>query len=83
MTFVRRLQRGENTYLYNVRTYRDKKTGKVKQENEYLGKEMIEGGKTVIRSPKRKRGGLRAVLDYGQHMALLKVAQNFGLVESG
>lgn len=81
MTFVRRLHRGENTYLYNVRTYRDKKTGKVKQETEYLGKEVIEGGKTVIRPPKRKRGGLRAVLDYGPHMALLKVAQNFGLAK--
>ena len=79
MTFIRRLQKGNHTYLYNVRTYRDKQTGKVKQESEYLGKEVVEDGTKTIKPPSRKRCGLREILEYGPHMALLKVSEEFGL----
>lgn len=79
MTFTRRIRRGEHTYVYKVRTHREKGTGKVKQDTEYLGKEVVKDDKTVLIPPKRKRRGLRAILDYGEPMALLKIAQEFGL----
>ena len=81
MTFTRRLQKGENKYVYKVRTYREKGTGNVKQETQYLGKEVIKDGKTIIIPPKRKRTGLREILDYGTHLALFNTAKEFGLVE--
>jgi hypothetical protein len=80
MVFLRRLRRGDSVYLYRVRTYRDKATGKVKQDSEYLGKEVIRGGERVIIPPRRKRlAGVRRILDYGGVMALYQVAMEFGL----
>jgi len=64
-----------------VRTYRERETGKVKQDTEYLGKEIIQDGKTRIIPPKRKMKGLREILDHGQPIALFKLAEEFGLPE--
>ena len=67
-------------YLYRVRTYRDKATGKVKQDSEYLGKEVTRGGERVIIPPRRKSlAGVRRILEYGGVMALYQVAKEFGL----
>jgi transposase len=79
MTFVRRIKRNDSVYVYNVTTYRDKTTGKVKQDTEYLGKEVEKDGEKVIIPPKRKRGGLREILDYGLQVELYNVANEFGL----
>ncbi|MDP7080727.1 MAG: IS1634 family transposase [Candidatus Undinarchaeales archaeon] len=81
MTFIRRIKRGDSTYVYNVRTYREKGTGKVKQDTEYLGKEVEKDGETTIIPPKRRTKGLRSILDYGEPMALYKLAKEFGLPE--
>lgn len=79
MPFQRRINKHGRTYVYNVRTYRDKETKKVKQETEYLGIEIEKNGKMEIIPPKRKKTGLREILDYGTHMALYKVATEFEL----
>jgi len=79
MTFTRRIKKGGRTYVYRVQTYREKGTRKVKQNTEYLGKEIIENGKTILIPPKRKNPGAREILEYGQHMALFKLAEEFRL----
>ncbi len=79
MTFTRRIKKGDRTYVYRVQTYREKGTGKVKQNTEYLGKEIIENGKTILIPPKRKNQGAREILEYGQHVALFKLAEKFRL----
>lgn len=79
MTFTRRIKKGDRTYVYRVQTYREKSTGKVKQNTEYLGKEIIENGKTILIPPKRKNQGAREILEYGQHVALFKLAEEFRL----
>jgi len=79
MTFIRRVKNNDNVYVYEVQTYREKGTNKVKQNTTYLGKEIIENGKAIILPPKRKMKHLREVLDYGQAMALFKLADDFGL----
>ena len=40
MTYIRRLVRGDNVYLYEVTSYRDKETGKVRQKSVYKGREI-------------------------------------------
>lgn len=79
MVFIRRIKRKGNTYVYRIKTYRDKGTGKVKQDAEYLGKEIIRGNKTVRLSPKRKTRRARAILDHGLSVALYRLAEEFGL----
>ncbi len=79
MSFLRRIQKGDRTYVYEVRSYREKGTQKVKQETKYLGIEVDKGGKKEIIPPKRRRTGLREILDHGTDMALLKVAMEFKL----
>ncbi len=83
MTFIRRIPNPNtgNNYVYEVRSYREKGTQKVKQETVYLGIEVEKDGKKEIIPPKRKRSGLREILDYGTHMALHKVALEFRLPE--
>ena len=49
MTFRRRIEKGDSVYLYDVRSYRDRETGKVRQEVKYLGKEVDKDGEKVIR----------------------------------
>ena len=62
MTFRRRIVKGDNVYFYDVRSYRDRETGKVRQEVKYLGKEVKREGKKVIRPPK-DRYSVRRSLD--------------------
>lgn len=83
MTFIRRIPNPNtgNNYVYEVRSYREKGTQKVKQESVYLGIEVEKDGKKEIIPPKRKRSGLREILEYGTHMALYKVALEFKLPE--
>ena len=50
MTYIRRLVRGDNVYLYEVTSYRDKETGKVKQKSVYKGKEIVKDN-TVMSTP--------------------------------
>lgn len=40
MAFRRRIEKGDNVYSFDVRSYRDKDIGKVRQEVKYLGKEV-------------------------------------------
>ena len=49
-------------YLYEVTSYRDKETGKVRQRSEYKGKEIIKDNITTVREP-RNRITARKVLD--------------------
>ncbi|MGC8699342.1 MAG: IS1634 family transposase, partial [Candidatus Acidifodinimicrobium sp.] len=62
MTYVRRQVRNGKIYLYEARTFRDKETGKVKQEVKYLGKEVEKDGKKVLQPPK-DRYSVRRILD--------------------
>ena len=62
MTYIRRLVRGDNVYLYEVTSYRDKKTGKIRQKSEYKGKEIIKDNAVTVRKP-RNRITARKVLD--------------------
>ena len=43
LTYIRRLVRGDHVYLYEVTSYRDRETGKVRQKSVYKGKEIIKG----------------------------------------
>ena len=62
MTYIRRLVRGDNVYLYEVTSYLDKETGKVRQRPEYKGKEIIKDNTITVRKP-RNRIAARKVLD--------------------
>ena len=62
MTYTRRQTKNGHTYLYRARTYRDKDTGKVKQEVVYLGTEIEKDGSTILK-PKVDRSTVRRVLD--------------------
>lgn len=81
MSFIRRIKKGGRTYVYEIRSYREKGTQKVKQESAYLGIEVEKDGKKEIIPPKRKRTGLREILDHGTHIALYNVATEFNLPE--
>ncbi len=54
MTYIRRLVRGNNVYIYSVTSYRDKETGNVKQRSEYRGKEIIKDNTTTVRKPRNR-----------------------------
>jgi len=73
------MRKGDNVYVYRVETYREKGTGKVKQNSEYLGKEVQKKGETVILPPKYKRGGVRKVLSFGGPVGLYRLAIDFNL----
>jgi transposase len=79
MTFTRRLQKGDNVYVYRVTPYREKGTGKVKQKTEYLGKEIVKDNKTILEPPRYKRMGVRKVLSYGGPMVLYNLSNEFRL----
>ena len=83
MAFIRRVlnKNTGNYYVYEIRSYREKETKKVKQESIYLGIEVEKNGKKEIIPPKRKRTGLREILDHGTHMALYNIAKEFQLPE--
>ena len=48
MTHIRRQMRNGKIYLYEARTFRDRDTGKVKQEVKYLGREVENKGKKML-----------------------------------
>ena len=73
------MRKGDNVYVYRVETYREKGAGKVKQNSEYLGKEVQKKGETVILPPKYKRGGVRKVLSFGGPVGLYRLAIDFNL----
>ena len=80
MTYIRRLVRGDNVYLYEVTSYRDKETGKVKQRSEYRGKEIIKDSTTTVLKL-RNRITARKVLDSAPYV-MNRFAENFGIQDS-
>ena len=80
MTYIRRLVRGDNVYLYEVASYRDKETGKVRQRSEYKGKEIIKDNIATVRKP-RNRITARKVLDSAPYI-MYRFAEDFGLQDS-
>jgi len=64
MTFTRRLVRGSNVYVYEVRSYRDRDTGRVRQDAKYIGKEVEKDGKKILMPPVDRKG-VRMVFDSG------------------
>lgn len=75
MTYTRRLVRGSHVYLYRVRSYRE--TGKVRQESEYIGKEVVKDKLTTVQKP-RNRISARKVLDSAPYI-MYRFAENFGI----
>ena len=80
MTYIRRLVRGDNVYLYEVTSYRDKETGKVRQRSEYKGKEIIKDNIATVRKP-RNRITARKVLDSAPYI-MYRFAEDFGMQDS-
>ena len=77
LTYIRRLVRGDNVYLYEVTSYRDKETGKVRQRSEYKGKEIIKDNIATVRKP-RNRITARKVLDSAPYI-MYRFAEDFGI----
>ncbi len=71
MTHIRRQVKNGHTYLSRVRSYRDKETGKVKQEVTYIEK---NGEKTLI--PPVDRRTVRRVLDSAGYIMYLEALEN-------
>ena len=80
MTYIRRLVRGDNVYLYEVTSYRDRETGKVRQRSEYKGKEIIKDNTVTVRKP-RNRITVRKVLDSAPYI-MYRFAEDFGMQNS-
>jgi transposase len=80
LTYIRRLVRGDNVYLYEVTSYRDKETGKVRQRSEYKGKEIIKDNIATVRKP-RNRITARKVLDSATYI-MYRFAEDFGMQDS-
>ena len=80
MTYIRRLVRGDNVYLYEVTSYRDKETGKVRQRSEYKGKEIVKDNMVTVRKP-RNRITARKVLDSAPYI-IYRFAEDFGIQDS-
>ena len=77
LTYIRRLVRGDNVYLYKVTSYRDTETGKVKQKSVYKGKEIIKDDTVNVRKP-RNRIAARKVLDSAPYI-MYRFAEDFGI----
>ena len=67
MTYIRRQVKNGHTYLSRVHSYRDKETGKVKQEVTYIGKEIEKDGKRTLIPPVDRRT-VRRVLESAGHI---------------
>ncbi len=74
MTFRRRIVKNGHTYLYEVRSYREK--GRVKQAVNYLGTEIEREGKMEILPPRYRRG-IRSVLDSSAYI-MFRTAEDYG-----
>ncbi len=79
MTFTRKLRRGKSTYLYHVTNHRVKGTKKVKQDSQYIGKEIIVDGKTVIQEP-RKKIMVRRIVESAPYI-MYRFAEDFGIMD--
>ena len=80
MTYIRRLVRGDNVYLYEVTSYRDRETGKVRQKSVYRGKEITKDDTVTVRKP-RNRITARKVLDSAPYI-MYRFAEDFGMQDS-
>ena len=80
MTYIRGLVRGDNVYLYEVTSYRDRETGKVKQKSVYKGKEIVKDNAVTVRKP-RNRITARKVLDSVPYI-MYRFAEDFGMQDS-
>ena len=69
---------GKNLYAYQVRTYRDPKTGKVRHEAKYLGK-VIDEKKGKFEKVLYKKHVEKTILDLGDMHLLSHVYENSGL----
>ena len=74
MTFTRKIVKNGHTYLYEVRSYREK--GRVRQAVRYLGKEIEKDGKREV-FPPRYRREIRKVLDSSAYI-LFRMAEDNG-----
>ena len=79
MTFIRRLPKGKNIYVYRVTNHRIKGTKEVKQDSVYLGKEITVDGKTVIQET-GKRIMVRRVIESAPYI-MYRHAEDFGIVD--
>ena len=79
-TYIRRLVRGDNVYLYKVTSYRDKETGKVRQKPVYKGKEIVRDNTVTVREP-WNRITARKVLDSAPYI-MYRFAEDFGMQDS-
>jgi len=71
--FTRRLVRASNVYVYEVRSYRDRDTGRVRQEAKYIGKEVDKDDEKILMPPVNRKG-VRMVFDSGAYV-LYRIAQ--------
>ena len=76
--FIRYKRIGKNLYAYQVRTYRDPKTGKVRHEAKYLGK-VIDEKKGKFEKVLYKKHVEKTILDLGDMHLLSHVYENSGL----
>ena len=79
MTLIRRLPKGKSVYLYRVTNHRVKGTKKVKQDSQYIGKEIIVDGKTIMQEPK-KRIMVRRIIESAPYI-MYRYAENFGIMD--
>ncbi len=79
MTFIRRLPKGKSVYLYRVTNHREKGTNKVKQVSQYIGREIIVDGKTVVQEP-RDRVRVRRIVESAPYI-LYRYAEDFGIMD--
>ena len=79
MTFIRRLPRGKSIYLYHVTNHRVKGTKKVKQDSQYMGREITVDGKTVIREP-GNRARVRRIVESAPYI-MYRYAEDFGIMD--
>ena len=80
LAYIRRFVRGDSVYLYEVTSYRDKETGKVRQRSEYKGKEIIKDNTITVRKP-RNRITARKVLDSAPYI-IYRFTEEIKLVNS-
>ncbi len=80
VTYIRRLVKGDNVYLYEVTSCRDKETGNVRQRSEYNGKKILKDNIPTVHKPKN-RITARKVLDSYPYI-IFRFAGDFGIQDS-
>lgn len=78
MTFIRYLKIGKQRYAYNVTTYRDPETGKVKQRVKYLGK-VVDANRKKFEKVLYKRHTEKAIVDFGDVHLVSTIYKRCGL----